>query len=82
MYKKELVVGNKVGLCHSEAEIVKRANEYRSNILLESDGKLINAKSLLGVLSLGMVAGCKIDVSAEGVDEVEAVESLEKLILA
>ena len=83
MYTKNVTVGNRFALTYqSEAEVVKKANEYRSELLIESDGKSANAKSLLGVLALGLVAGCKIAVSADGADEIEAVESLEKLIVA
>ena len=59
---------------------IQRANEFRSSIWVEKEERRVNAKSLLGVLSLGIVGGTTIRVMADGADEEAAVESLVKLV--
>ena len=78
MYMKEAVVNNQVGL-HARPAIQK-ANEFKSSIWVEKDERRVNAKSLLGVLSLGIVKGTSINLIADGPDEKEAVEALIELI--
>ena len=81
MFAKEVEVKNQVGLHARPATFfIQKANEYRSTIWVEKDERRVNAKSLLGVLSLGIVGGTKIKIRADGGDEVEAVENLVKLI--
>ena len=81
MFAKEVEVQNQVGLHARPATFfIQKANEYRSTIWVEKDERRVNAKSLLGVLSLGIVGGTKIKIRADGGDEVEAVENLVKLI--
>ena len=81
MCVKEVLVENQVGLHARPATFfIQKANEYRSTIWVEKDERRVNAKSLLGVLSLGIVGGTKIKIRADGGDEVEAVENLVKLI--
>lgn len=81
MYLKEVVVSNQVGLNARPATfLIQKANEYESHIWVEKDGCGVNAKSLLGILSLGIVKGTTIRVSAEGQDEKEAVDALVELI--
>lgn len=81
MFVKEVEVQNQVGLHARPATFfIQKANEYRSTIWVEKDERRVNAKSLLGVLSLGIVGGTKIKIRADGGDEVEAVENLVKLI--
>ncbi len=62
-------------------DIIKVASEYKSEIWVEKDGKRANAKSLLGLLSLGLVTGGSLTVVAEGSDEKDAVNCLKKLIV-
>ena len=81
MFAKEVEVQNQVGLHARPATFfIQKANEYRSTIWVEKDERRVNAKSLMGVLSLGIVGGTKIKIRADGGDEVEAVENLVKLI--
>ena len=75
MYSQEAVVNNQVGLHASQ-----KANEFKSAIWVEKDERKVNAKSLLGVLSLGIVKGTPIKLIADGPDEKEAVEALYKMI--
>ena len=81
MYVKEAVVNNQVGLHARPATFfIQKANEFKSSIWVEKDERRVNAKSLLGILSLGIVKGTAINLIADGADEKEAVESLVELI--
>lgn len=81
MCVKEVVVQNQVGLHARPATFfIQKANEFKSSIWVEKEERRVNAKSLLGVLSLGIVGGTKIDIIADGSDEQEAVNSLVALV--
>ena len=81
MYMKEATVNNQVGLHARPATFfIQKANEFKCSIWVEKDERRVNAKSLLGVLSLGIVKGTTINLIADGVDEKEAVEALIELI--
>jgi phosphocarrier protein len=81
MYIRETVVNNQVGLHARPATFfIQKANEYKSSIWIEKEERRVNAKSLLGVLSLGIVKGSKIGLIADGADEKEAVDNLVELI--
>lgn len=81
MYIRETVVNNQVGLHARPATFfIQKANEYKSSIWIEKEERRVNAKSLLGVLSLGIVKGSKIGLIADGADEREAVDNLVELI--
>lgn len=81
MYMKEAVVNNQVGLHARPATFfIQKANEFKSSIWVEKDERRVNAKSLLGVLSLGIVKETSINLIADGPDEKEAVEALIELI--
>ncbi len=81
MYVKEVLVQNKAGLHARPATFfIQKANEYKSSIWLEKDERKVNAKSLLGVLSLGIIGGTNVKIFADGPDEVDAVEGLVELI--
>ena len=83
MYTKEVTVQNKVGLHARPATFfIQKANEFKSVVSVEKEERRVNAKSLLGVLSLGIVGGTNITIKAEGVDEEAAVEALVKLVLS
>jgi len=74
-------VNNQVGLHARPATFfIQKANEFKSSIWVEREERKVNAKSLLGVLSLGIVKGTAINLIADGSDEEEAVEALVKLI--
>ena len=81
MYLKETVVNNQVGLHARPATFfIQKANEFKSSIWVEKDHRRVNAKSLLGVLSMGITQGTEITIVAEGPDEVVAADSLAELI--
>ncbi len=81
MYIRTVTVNNQVGLHARPATLfIQKANEFKSSIWIEKDERRINAKSLLGVLSLGIIKGMTMDIAADGPDEQEAVEALEQLI--
>jgi len=81
MFVKEVVVQNQVGLHARPATFfIQKANEYKSSIWVEKDERKVNAKSLLGVLSLGITKGLSISIIAEGSDEEDAVNSLVALV--
>ena len=81
MYMKEATVNNQVGLHARPATFfIQKANEFKSSIWVEKDERRVNAKSLMGVLSLGIVKGTAINLIADGADEKEAVEALVELI--
>ena len=81
MFVKDVVVQNQVGLHARPATFfIQKANEFKSSIWVEKEERRVNAKSLLGVLSLGIVGGTEITVIADGVDEEEAVNALVKLV--
>lgn len=81
MYVKEVEVQNQVGLHARPATFfIQKANEYKASIWVEKDERRVNAKSLLGVLSLGIVGGTTIKVIADGADEAEAVDGLVQLV--
>ncbi len=81
MYVQEVVVKNQVGLHARPATFfIQKANEYKSSIWVEKEDRRVNAKSLLGVLSLGIVGGASIRIIADGPDEKDAVEGLIKMV--
>ena len=81
MFSKEVEVQNQVGLHARPATFfIQKANEFRSSIWVEKDDRRVNAKSLLGVLSLGIVKGMTITLLADGTDEAEALDGLAALI--
>ena len=58
------------------AVLIQKASAFRSTIYLIRDGRRANAKSLLGVMSLGIQSGAEIEIEANGDDEKEAIETL------
>jgi len=81
MVIKSVTINNQVGLHARPATFfIQKANEYRCSIWVEKDDRKVNAKSLLGVLSLGIVCGTTVDIIADGADEQEAVDTLAELV--
>ena len=81
MYTKDVEVKNQVGLHARPATFfIQKANEFKSSIWLEKEERRVNAKSLLGVLSLGIMGGTEIRIIAGGVDEEQAVNALVALV--
>ena len=81
MKTRDVVITNASGLHARPATFfIQKANSYKCTILVEKDDRKVNAKSLLGVLSLGIAKGMTIVLSAEGQDEELAIEGLTDLI--
>ena len=81
MCVKVVVFHNQVGLHARPATFfIQKANEFKSAIWVEKDDRKVNAKSLLGVLSLGIVGGTSIKIIVDGSDEKEALNSLVELV--
>jgi len=81
MYVKNVTVENQVGLHARPATFfIQKANEFKSSIWIEKEERRVNAKSLLGILSLGIVGGVAIRIIADGADEQAAVDGLVELV--
>ncbi len=81
MFVKDVTVQNQVGLHARPATFfIQKANEFKSSIWVEKEERRVNAKSLLGVLSLGIMGGTDIRIIAGGADEEEAVNALVALV--
>ncbi len=81
MKTREVTIRNIVGLHARPATFfIQKANTYKSTITIEKDDKRVNAKSLLGVLSLGIVKGTTVTLTADGADEEAAIDGLLELI--
>ena len=81
MYTKDVEVKNQVGLHARPATFfIQKSNEFKSSIWVEKEDRRVNAKSLLGVLSLGIMGGTTIRILAGGPDEETAVDELVKLV--
>ncbi|MBO4693757.1 MAG: HPr family phosphocarrier protein [Clostridia bacterium] len=81
MCVRDVVIHNQVGLHARPATFfIQKANEYKSSIWVEKDERKVNAKSLLGVLSLGIVGGTTIKIIADGIDAEQALDGLVALV--
>lgn len=81
MIRKEIVINIPNGLeARPVALLVQVASQYESSIYVESEEKKINAKSIMGMMSLGLASGEKVFVSADGKDEEEAIDNIEKYL--
>ena len=82
MISKEVAILNSVGRHARPATyFIQKANNYKSALWVECGDRKANAKSLLGILSLGITKGTRITIVADGVDEADAIEGLSNLIL-
>ena len=63
------------------AMLVQVASQYDSSIYVECDSRRVNAKSIMGMMTLGLVTGQKLDVEIEGEDEKDAMDSIETFLL-
>ena len=80
MFNKEVIVRCESGLHNKQVTyFVQKANEFKSSIWLESENRRMNAKSLLGIMSLGIVTGAAVTLSADGADAEDAVNALETM---
>ena len=81
MFKKNVTLQNETGLHARPASLfVKEASRFSSNVTVIKDGKKYNAKSIMGVLSMGAGKGTNLTIQAEGDDEKEAVDTLVQLV--
>lgn len=81
MYSKEVVVRCESGLHNRQATyFVQKANEFNCSIWLESGSRKMNAKSLLGIMSLGIATGATVTLITDGSDAEAAVTALEFLL--
>lgn len=81
MVSRNVTIVNSIGLHARPATFfIQKANSYKSSIYVEKDDRRVNAKSLLGVLSLGVVKDMTITLIADGSDETDALDGLEELI--
>ena len=81
MFNKEVIVRCESGLHNKQATyFVQKANEFESSIWVESGSRKMNAKSLLGIMSLGIVTGSAVNLIAAGPDAEAAVNALEALL--
>ena len=81
MRQFQFTITDPVGLHARPATFfIQRANSFKSSIWVEKDDRKVNAKSLLGVLSLGIVKGTTITIIADGTDDEEAVKTLVSVI--
>ena len=77
MHTQVITINNEVGLHARPATFfIQKANEFKSGIWVEKEERRVNAKSLLGVLSLGIVKGTTITLIADGSDAEAAIQSL------
>ncbi|MEG2571239.1 MAG: HPr family phosphocarrier protein [Clostridia bacterium] len=81
MCSKEVLINNQIGLRARPATFfIQKANEFKCSIQVEREERRVNAKSLLGVLSLGIIRGTEVILIADGADEKEAIEALSELV--
>ena len=81
MIRKSVTIGISNGLeARPIAMLVQVASQYESKIYVEIDNKKVNAKSIMGMMTLGLSTGESVVVSAEGTDEEAAIENIEKYL--
>ncbi len=82
MYSIQTIVKCESGLHNKQATyFIQKANEFRSSIWIEAEDRRINAKSLLGVLSMGVTTGTNVTLVASGPDEEMAVNALSEMLV-
>ena len=82
MYMQQSIVKCESGLYNRQATyFIQKANEFKSSIWIEVDDRKINAKSLLGVLSMAITTGTEVTLIAEGPDEEAAVKTLAQMLV-
>ncbi len=80
MVEKHVVIKNRAGIHARPASLlVQRAAAFASKIHLQKDSERVNAKSIMGIIALGVTYNSQITISAEGPDEEEAAAAIEKL---
>ena len=83
MLTKKIIVQNRAGIhARPSSLIVQTANKFQSNIMFERENITVNAKSIMGVMTMAAGYQTELTVSADGVDEAEAIAALEQLFAA
>lgn len=83
MTKRNIQVKLESGLeARPVALLVQEASKYESSIYIECEGKRVNAKSIMGMMTLGLAPGEEVTVTADGADEEEAIQSIEQYLSA
>ena len=78
---QEMKIINRLGLhARAAAQLVKLANRFVSEVMIEKDGETVNAKSIMGILMLAAVCGSTITVKIEGEDAVEAMTAIQQMV--
>jgi phosphocarrier protein len=81
MMTRECVIRNRLGLhARAAAKFVHTATRYTSHIRVGRDGKLMDGKSIMGILLLAAAAGTSVIITADGIDEREAIDALCRLV--
>jgi phosphocarrier protein len=81
MLSKKMKIINRLGLhARAAAQLVKLANQFKSEITIEKDGESVNAKSIMGILMLAAVCGSDISVQIEGSDAEQAMTAIEQMV--
>ena len=81
MMTRECVIRNRLGLhARAAAKFVHTATRYTSQIRVGRDGKLMDGKSIMGILLLAAAAGTSVIITADGIDEREAIDALCRLV--
>jgi phosphocarrier protein HPr len=82
MIEKQITIVNKLGLhARAAAKFVSLASTFKSDIELSRDGRTVNGKSIMGVMMLAASRGSTVTLKANGIDETEALQRIESLIL-
>jgi phosphocarrier protein len=83
MQQKKFEITSESGIhARPATSLVNAVNSFTADVNLEANGRKVNLKSIMGVMSLGIGKGTTITVSAEGDDEKEAIEAVERAIIA
>jgi catabolite repression HPr-like protein len=81
MVSKDITISIPTGAeNHSAASLVQVACQFDSNVYLEVENKKVNAKSIMGMMSLSIYEGCQVKIITKGTDETEAMEKLEEYL--
>ena len=80
MLRRTITISNKLGLhARASAKLTQAASRFQSGVWIARDGRRVNAKSIMGVMMLAAGLGSALELEAEGPDECEAIDALEKL---
>jgi len=81
MLQRDVIIENKLGMhLRAAAVFIETANKFSSNVHLRKDNRTINAKSIMGLMTLAATYGSQVTIVVDGVDEAEAIEALAELV--